>query len=77
MVRTRLSQKSGNEEETNKIKLVAFLKDRLPFKGGKEVDVVRGANESKLREKMMHFNDGTWDPSMATVTKKDEGMTPT
>ena len=46
------------------------------FKGGKEVDVVRGANESKLREKMMHFNEGTWDPSMATVTKKDEGMTP-
>ena len=29
-----------NEEETNKIKLVAFLKDRLPFKGGKEVDTV-------------------------------------
>jgi hypothetical protein len=29
-----------NEEETNKIHLVAFLKDRLPFKKGKEVDVV-------------------------------------
>ena len=46
------------------------------FKDGKEVDMVRGANESKLREKMMHFQAGTWDPSMATMTKKDEGMTP-
>ena len=37
------------------------------FKNGKEVDMVRGANESKLREKMQHFQEGTWDPSMSTT----------
>ena len=46
------------------------------FKNGKEVDMIRGANESKLREKMQHFQEGTWDPSMST-TSHQHGTNPT
>ena len=46
------------------------------FKKGKEVDSVRGANESKLREKIGHFQYGTWEPSMADTSKDQGGMPP-
>ena len=43
------------------------------FKNGKEVDTIKGANETKVREKLQSFIDGTWEPS---PPEKDEPKIP-
>ena len=54
----------ATDELTQKLEIKSLPTFKF-FKNGKEVDMVRGADEEKLWEKMYHFEEGTWSPSMS------------